>query len=239
MADLFDMNVSGVGWHVPIAMVAVAALLIACFAITGYISFQDDSIPSAAMEDSDSDGVKDFKEDALFQKNLTVDGDFSAKVLAFQTGIAALAGIAPTSVTDGEVDGNLVALDNAFYESQWDGANNGSVTLPLANAGSLILWRQAVDADGAASQLTFTKNTADKFDTRQTIAIGSASDVGLIATPADNNTGFRITCDTTNGVWGRVGSTCSFYCASPGVWSVMVPTSIGKGSTGAGGIAFV
>ena len=56
MADLFDMKVGGAGWHVTSHLIALVALFVACFAITGYISFRDDSVPGAALkEDADED----------------------------------------------------------------------------------------------------------------------------------------------------------------------------------------
>lgn len=44
MADLFDMKVGGLGFHLTAHMIALAALFVACFAITGYITFRDGSI---------------------------------------------------------------------------------------------------------------------------------------------------------------------------------------------------
>lgn len=48
MADLFDMNVAGYGFHLTGHMLSLIALIVACFAITGYISFRDNSIPVSA-----------------------------------------------------------------------------------------------------------------------------------------------------------------------------------------------
>ena len=50
MADLFDINVGGLGFHLTAHMIALAALFVACFAITGYITFRDESIPDSALE---------------------------------------------------------------------------------------------------------------------------------------------------------------------------------------------
>jgi len=44
-------------WHLTSHLIAIAALIVACFAITGYISFRDTSIPDSALEDDDSDIV--------------------------------------------------------------------------------------------------------------------------------------------------------------------------------------
>lgn len=44
MADLFDINVGGTGFHVTSHFIALAALFIASFAIAGYITFKNNSI---------------------------------------------------------------------------------------------------------------------------------------------------------------------------------------------------
>lgn len=54
MADLFDMNVGGAGFHLTSHVIAIAALFIACFAIAGYITFRKDSIPGDALKDHDA-----------------------------------------------------------------------------------------------------------------------------------------------------------------------------------------
>jgi len=52
MADLFDMKVGGLGFHLTAHMIALAALFVACFAITGYITFRDNSIGGEAIKDN-------------------------------------------------------------------------------------------------------------------------------------------------------------------------------------------
>ena len=89
MADLFDMRVGGAGWHLTSHLIAIAALFVACFAITGYITFRDDSIPGDALKDEDAD-VKALVADSLklesggkitFDGATTteIDGDLSSK----------------------------------------------------------------------------------------------------------------------------------------------------------------
>ena len=51
MADLFDFKVGGLGFHITAHMIAIAALFVACFAITGYISFRSNSIGGEAIKD--------------------------------------------------------------------------------------------------------------------------------------------------------------------------------------------
>lgn len=50
MADLFDIKVGGSGWHITSHLIALVALFVACFAITGYITFRDDSVPDSALK---------------------------------------------------------------------------------------------------------------------------------------------------------------------------------------------
>lgn len=50
MADLFDVNAAGAGFHITSHMIAIVALFVACFAITGYITFRDDSISRTKLE---------------------------------------------------------------------------------------------------------------------------------------------------------------------------------------------
>ena len=56
MADLFDVNAAGAGFHITSHMIAIVALFVACFAITGYITFRDDSISRTKLEP----GVDDY-----------------------------------------------------------------------------------------------------------------------------------------------------------------------------------
>lgn len=50
MADLFDMKVGGLGFHLTAHMIALVALFVACFAITGYITFRDGSISEKKLD---------------------------------------------------------------------------------------------------------------------------------------------------------------------------------------------
>ena len=50
MADLFDMKVGGLGFHLTAHMIALAALFVACFAITGYISFRNGTITEDKLD---------------------------------------------------------------------------------------------------------------------------------------------------------------------------------------------
>jgi len=74
MADLFDLRVGGAGWHLTSHLIAIAALFVACFAITGYITFRDESIPVKAL-DKDQDADDDIKVDNVTAKSLDVSGN--------------------------------------------------------------------------------------------------------------------------------------------------------------------
>jgi len=77
MADLFDVKVGGAGWHLTSHLIALAALFVACFAITGYITFRDDSVPGSALKDHDAD-LEDITADTLtLTGNATVGGVLS------------------------------------------------------------------------------------------------------------------------------------------------------------------
>ena len=74
MADMFDFNVGGAGWHFTSHLVALAALIIACFAIAGHISFRDDSIPPKALEIDQSADDDLTVNDITMSGNLTIGG---------------------------------------------------------------------------------------------------------------------------------------------------------------------
>ena len=71
MADLFDIKTGGAGWHVTSHLIALVALFVACFAITGYITFRDDSIPPKALETDQS------ADDNLKVNNIEANGTLS------------------------------------------------------------------------------------------------------------------------------------------------------------------
>ena len=50
MPDMFDVNVAGYGFHITSHTLALVALIVACFAITGYITFRDDTISMDKLE---------------------------------------------------------------------------------------------------------------------------------------------------------------------------------------------
>ena len=94
MADMFDLNVGGVGWHLTTGLIALVALFVACFAITGYITFRSGSIPASAFETGvDMDPTFDevtartvtATESASVSGDLTVDGHATVGALTAGT----------------------------------------------------------------------------------------------------------------------------------------------------------
>lgn len=73
MADLFDMNAGGVGFHFTSHVIALAALFIACFAIAGYITFRNDSVPSSALKDHSHTVFGDITVDSVTTNNVITD----------------------------------------------------------------------------------------------------------------------------------------------------------------------
>lgn len=145
MADLFDIKVGGAGWHITSHLIALVALFVACFAITGYITFRDDSIGRAALKD-DSVAVElpgpyemkeyvgytstDFKTQAAGGANatnfMTSQGVASSATGALilpknarimQVRLEVLAAV--TGVTDIDVgsDGTTATSDDAYFDA--------------------------------------------------------------------------------------------------------------------------
>lgn len=52
---VLGVSPAGVGLHFTSHLIALVALFIACFAIAGYITYRDDSIPGSALKDHDQD----------------------------------------------------------------------------------------------------------------------------------------------------------------------------------------
>ena len=115
MADLFDMRIGGAGWHLTSHLIAIAALFVACFAITGYITFREDSVPGSALKD---------------QVNLE---DIDADTLDL-TGNATVGG---TLAVTGNVD--VIGSLNSKREVFTTGATTAATTLTTADSGKLII----------------------------------------------------------------------------------------------------
>ena len=51
--QLFSFNMPGAGYHITGHMLGLIALIIAIFAVCGYISFRNDSVPESALKGND------------------------------------------------------------------------------------------------------------------------------------------------------------------------------------------
>lgn len=100
--NLFDVNIGGAGFHVTSHLIALAALFIACFAIAGYISFRDDSVPDSALKGDDEDVVSQRVSIPVSAANA-----FSNKFTFTQPGNSYITGI-NTLCVDGYTDGATV-----------------------------------------------------------------------------------------------------------------------------------
>lgn len=76
MSSLFDVTVGGSGFHVTSHLISLVALFIACFAIAGYVSYRDNSIPGKALKDHDVD-LEDIDSKTVRTGTLTVTGSGS------------------------------------------------------------------------------------------------------------------------------------------------------------------
>ena len=127
MADLFDVSVGGVGFHFTSHLIALAALFIACFAIAGYITFRENSIPGDALKDAE--GLAD---EDIHAVSLTTTGDVAVG--------GSLTNRKPVTVLthNGTGDNTRVlteAESGTLYDVDLSGAAAGEdwhITLPLA-----------------------------------------------------------------------------------------------------------
>jgi len=155
MADLFDMKVGGAGWHVTSHLIALVALFVACFAITGYISFRDLSVPGSALKDHDAN-FENVEVDSLQLGNLktqsitTVAADEAVAASTIATGpnvVLVTVGVgandrfylpSPTEVALGKVYVINVGATGCEMSSKGDGVTattiNGTAVTTAAGA---------------------------------------------------------------------------------------------------------
>lgn len=218
MADLFDVSVGGVGWHFTSHLIALAALFIACFAIAGYITFRDNSIPGDALKDQDVD-VEDIDASTLtLSGNATVSGTINTPM-----GI-----IAPTlaAVTVGAGAFSPLNLVSNTYYIVTGTLTASACVLPTGTVGDVIVieWVSGTQgelavANGAA--VTFTcPSTHSSFELNSSYikAIASAATNGaaLLALEYD----FEVADTATDNVLTLTGATD----AGPGTGSRLVFT---------------
>lgn len=151
MADLFDLKVGGLGFHMTAHLLAIIALFVACFAITGYISFRDDSIDRDALKDGEGarlyDAIVDLEgvtvvngTDAVVLKQIaTIPSDtFITSVRMECVELATAAelqlGLA-VSATAGTVSGTAVVTPTDLIADSGNFMDSGSTVGDLSTAG--------------------------------------------------------------------------------------------------------
>jgi len=155
------MSADGVGWHLPTGLIALAALFIACFAISGYITFRDHSVPETAL-----DPGTDLTHDFTLPVNVT--GTVTADNFLIRTDAPGQGSVPQALITDGVVQ-TVSGLGKLRY-----------VTLDLPTAGVTLgdLGFAAgtdLDGDDAADAVGLAKGTPIYRLPNQALTILNAS----------------------------------------------------------------
>jgi hypothetical protein len=187
MADLFDVSIGGVGWHFTSHLIALAALFIACFAIAGYITFRDDSVPDSALHHG-GDNKFDFDENVQMAKDLTVAGQIDHGATGFREkvysadyttlGAISVSGNSIGAIATGFGAGHFVTFTTVEIRTGEELAGNaGAVVFEIdtaanaafdgtpAAAGSAITGAAALVATNTASAAAASPTTANGFTT--------------------------------------------------------------------------
>ena len=233
MADLFDMRIGGAGWHLTSHLIALAALFVACFAITGYITFRDDSVPITALNDSQASD-QDLSVDNVAANSLnvsgasalagtlTVDGAAQLKTVSVGTALTLAAGTAATTLTaaqsgqtilcDFGVASSALVLPTAVvglnYTIVLDGAANGTFgTSGVIVAGGTV---------AAPTQSFWGVITVQEVvGTTGAIDVGTQSvDRGTVTFPT------IVLCSASTVTGGAAGDRLYIECLNAGEWCV-------------------
>ena len=236
MADLFDMNIGGLGWHIPTALVALAALFIACFAITGYISFRDGTIPSSAMEDTGNDGDIDFAQNVHMAQNLRLDG--LLQYFPSRT--------APTVIADGAtVTTSPTSWGTApiqVFNNQFDFTNAQSSTFNIPQPSAADIGRQMIiyftvvpTGSGTAVFNVGNANGVVTADTVTTFVVGSSVLAANSAFSAANNNRLTLAGAATNTDLGAGSKVVITVASATTVLLEATLIPLGTGATTVGG----
>lgn len=141
MTDLFDVKSPGVGFHLTSHMIAIAALFVACFAITGYITFRDNSIgPEKLKEGADDYVVTELVMPMPVRAAAAATGVASGTVTQpANTRIIAITGVCTAAYTEANAAITQFAVGTtagngeivAAAELGADGGGGGAQTVPV------------------------------------------------------------------------------------------------------------
>ena len=201
MADLFDMKVGGLGFHITSHLIALVALFVACFAITGYITFRDDSIPPKALE-TDQSADDDLKvNDIAASGNVGVTGDLTVSGIIDKNYVSY--DFNGTTVTQNLQNDNSAASGVAAEINRTTLANGARFY--IQNIGTQTLLAPVVDGVG----LDFAGDLADN-EGKQGIVLAKETDSATTSHPYLGGRDFSI--DTRFRSF-TVGTSPAFYCS--------------------------
>ena len=209
MADLFDLRVGGAGWHLTSHLIAIAALFVACFAITGYITYRDESIPVKAL-DKDQDADDDIKVDNVTAKSLDVSGvNVSSYLQLGNGGFIPIPTVARTALTT--ADGATVALTKNTHYTE-DPAGDATYTLPTAANSTKGDFITMIFIDEIANTKTAKFGTAGQFFDVGSMLMSSTrvSAAGNVSFANGTTNDFLNIIGATNGD-GGIGTEVRFY----------------------------
>jgi hypothetical protein len=261
MADMFDINIPGLGWHIPIALIALAALFIACFAVTGYISYRDDSIPTNALKDGNPD-----RDNFTITGGIELSGQhFSKGMIRMALGIlpvleaneaagpqAAIGALAGATIdadgTNATDEYNAAALrPNHLQKLDFAGGGNGRLFLPKAYVGTVVQLRTAGNLDrGDDKTLKIQCHPGDFYAPQKILRLGGANPSNELSMPSSDgsHTKLVLTCGegTVNaGVFPdsafAAGTRLDFVAGEAGKWIVNI-LDVEKGDGDEDGLQF-
>jgi len=230
MADLFDMRIGGAGWHLTSHLIAIAALFVACFAITGYITFRDDSVPPAALE-TDQSADDDLKVDNVTAKSLDVSG---ASALAGTLAVTGATTVGGTLRSKGLLSGALyntvevVTADNVITAAEAGTVYiindaDHTATLPTATEALIGSKFKFIVSTADATDIDIDGNDANQCLFGYVMMTKEAEKaVHFVQAAAGSNSKIQLDGTTTGGESGGTGDTAGpseleFTCVAAAV----------------------
>ena len=201
MADLFDIKMGGVGWHMTSHLIAIVALFVACFAITGYITFRDDSVPITALNNSQDDDQDLKVNDIAASGNVGVTGDLTVSGIINKNYV--IYDFNGTTVTQNLKNDNSAASGVTAEINRTTLANGARFY--IQNIGTQTLVAPVVDGVG----LDFSGDQADN-EGKQGIVLAKETDSATTTHPYLGGRDFSI--DTRFRSF-TVGTSPAFYCS--------------------------